>query len=89
MKEETIKRETSIADAERNHKSEMVETHKSELVESANQIAMLKSSFADAERYHKSELVESANQIATLKTQLDNQQRNVAELENSLANSVN
>ena len=48
-----------------------------------------KRSIADAERYHKSKLVESANQIAMLKTQLDNQQRNVAELETSLANSAN
>ena len=72
FKKETIKRESSIADAERNQKSE--------LGESANQIAMLKSSIADAERYHKSELVESSNQIATLKTELDKQKRNVADL---------
>ena len=50
---------------------------------------MLKSSIADAERYHKSELVESSYQIASLKTELDNQKRNVAEFENTLANSVN
>ena len=81
FKKETIKRESSIADAERNKKSE--------LVEYANQITMLKSSIADAERCHKSELVESSNQIATLKTELDNQKQNVAELENTLANSVN
>ena len=50
---------------------------------------MLKSSIADAERCHKSELVESSNQIATLKTELDIKKQNVAELENTLANSVN
>ena len=72
---------TRAGDAQRNKKSE--------LVESANQITMLKSSIADAERYHKSELVESSNQIASLKTELDNKKRNVAELENTLANSVN
>ena len=81
FKKETIKRESSIADAQRNKKSE--------LVESANQITMLKSSIADAERCHKSELVESSNQIAMLETKLDNQKRNVAELENTLANSGN
>ena len=81
FKKEMIKRESSIADAERNKKSE--------LVESVNQIAMLKSSIADAERYHKSELVESSNQIVTLKNELDNQKRSVAELENTLAKSVN
>ena len=81
FKKETIKRESSIADAERNQKSE--------LIESANEITMLKRSIADAERCHKSELVESSNQIATLKTELDNQKQNVAELENTFANSVN
>ena len=81
FKKETIKRESSIADEERNKKSE--------LVESANQITMMRGSIADAERYHKSELAKSSNQIATLYTELDNQKRNVAELENTSANSVN